>query len=210
LLDALRSFTLILRVPMAVCAAVLLFCLPVSPEGKAAPPVVAAHVLGRKSTLGGVRNFGEVTPFLYGGAQPSREGFKALAAMGIDIVVDLRLSGQPGERKTVNGLGMQYVSIPWHCMFPKDKTTALFLALLRDNPKKKVFVHCRYGDDRTGMMIAAYRMAAESWTADEARKEMQQFGFNHTLCFPLESYEKSFPERLKKNAGLRGAVVAQE
>ena len=206
----MRSFTSGRRLGLASVAALLLFCPALSPEEKPQAAIVVEHVSGRKLTLRGIKNFGEVTPFLYRGAQPSREGFQSLAAMGIDVVVDLRLSGQAGERKTVTGLGMQYVSIPWHCMFPKDKSTALFLALLRDNPKKKVFVHCRYGDDRTGMMVAAYRMAAESWTADEARKEMQQFGFNRNLCFPLESYEKSFPERLKRNAGLRGAVVAQE
>ncbi len=195
---------------MAVGTAVILLCLPVSPEGKTQSPVGVVHVSGKKLMLPGVKNFGEVTPFLYRGAQPSPEGFKALAAMGVDIVVDLRLSGQDSEKKTVTATGMRYVAIPWHCMFPKDKTTAAFLALLRDNPKKKVFVHCRYGDDRTGMMVAAYRMAAENWTADEAWKEMLQFGLNRSLCFPLGSYEKSFPERLKKNADLRGTVVARE
>jgi len=50
--------------------------------------------------------------------------------------------------------GMQYVAIPWHCPFPRDETFARFLRLMRDNPNKKVFVHCRLGDDRTGMMIA--------------------------------------------------------
>ena len=90
----------------------------------------------------------------------------------------------------------------------KDKTFAKFLALLRENPHKKVFVHCRYGDDRTGMMVAAYRMAVENWSADEAWEEMQVFGYNHTVCFPLRPYEKKFPEHLKKNGDLRGPVVA--
>ena len=164
----------------------------------------------KKLHLTGVPNFGEVTPFLYRGAQPSREGFLGLAGMGIDIVVDARLSGKSSEKKVVNAAGMQYVSIPWHCMFPKDKAIAQFLALLRDNPKKKIFVHCRYGDDRTGMMIAAYRMAVENWTAQQAWSEMQQFGMNRTICFPLVSYEKRFPERLKKNPGMRGTAVAQQ
>ncbi len=72
--------------------------------------------------------------------------------------------------------------------------------LLRENPNKKVFVHCRLGDDRTGMMIAAYRMAEEGWTAAEARKEMEKFGFtrwHHLICPGLASYETSFPQRLQ-------------
>jgi protein tyrosine phosphatase (PTP) superfamily phosphohydrolase (DUF442 family) len=165
------------------------------------------HNPAKKLHLTGVSNFGEVTPFLYRGAQPSREGFEGLAKMGIDIVVDARLSGKGAEKKTVNAAGMQYISIPWHCMFPKDNKMAQFLAVMRENPKKKVFVHCRYGDDRTGMMIAAYRMAAENWTAQEAWAEMQQFGMNRRICFPLISYERQFPEHLKKNPGLQGTVA---
>ena len=94
---------------------------------------------------------------------------------------------------------MQFVSIPWHCYFPKDKVFARFLALLRENHGKKIFVHCRYGDDRTGMMIAAYRIAVEGWTAKEARKEMEQYGFHHLVCPSLGPYEKNFPEHLRKN-----------
>ena len=167
------------------------------------------HAQARKLKLIGVANFGEVTPFLYRGAQPSSEGFQGLAAMGIDIVVDARLSGKSSERKAVNAAGMQYISIPWHCMFPKDKAIAQFLAVLRENPKKKIFVHCRYGDDRTGMMIAAYRMSVDNWTAEEAWAEMLKFGMNRTICFPLRSYERGFPARLKKNDALRGPAAAE-
>ena len=67
---------------------------------------------------------------------------------------------------------MQFVSIPWHCPFPSDKPFARFLKLVQDNSRKKVFVHCRLGDDRTGMAVAAYRMADQGWTAEEAMNEM--------------------------------------
>ena len=63
----------------------------------------------------------------------------------------------------------------------------------------------RYGDDRTGMMIAAYRMAVEGWTAEEARKEMNAFGFHNVICASLVGYEKSFPERLKKSSAFKDA-----
>ena len=147
----------------------------------------------------GIGNFGEVTPNLYRGAQPNAVGYQELAKMGVNIVVDLRLTGKDEESHEVQKLGMQFVSIPWHCYFPKDKVFAKFLDLLRENRGKKIFVHCRYGDDRTGMMIAAYRMAVEGWTPKEAREEMQQFGFHHLVCPSLGPYEKDFPEHLKRN-----------
>ena len=147
----------------------------------------------------GIGNFGEVTPELYRGAQPNRVGYQELANMGVGIVVDLRLTGRDEESREVQKLGMQFVAMPWHCYFPKDKVFARFLVLLRENRGKKIFVHCRYGDDRTGMMIAAYRMAVEGWTPTEARKEMKQYGFHHLVCPSLGPYEKHFPEHLKSN-----------
>lgn len=162
-------------------------------------------------TIKGVPNAGEVTPRLFRGAQPSSQGFEALAKMGVNIVVDLR-GTRENERERVTKLGMEYMSIPWHCPFPRDDVFARFLALLRQNPGKKVFVHCRLGDDRAGMTIAAYRMAEQGWTAEEAMKEMQAYGFSlshHLLCPTLSSYEESFPRRFSTEpafVGLRAST----
>jgi len=164
------------------------------------------HSLGRRLTIEGVPNAGQVTGNLYRGGQPTGTGFDALASMGINIVVDLR-GAREGESEQVAKLGMRYVSIPWHCPFPKDETFARFLILLQQNPGKKVFVHCRLGDDRTGMMVAAYRMAEQKWTATEAMKEMEAFGFStphHLICPSLSSYEESFPQRFKSDPAFDG------
>jgi len=171
--------------------------IPERPKSHSTPS--PPHIQGRRISLAGVPNAGEVTPSLYRGAQPTSDGYRELRKMGIDIVVDLRLTGKDKERRAVEASGMQYVSIPWHCYFPKDKVMAGFLSLLHANHGKKVFVHCRYGDDRTGMIVAAYRMANEGWTPDEARKEMNVFGFHHLVCPSLGSYEKHFPERFAHN-----------
>ncbi len=154
-----------------------------------------------RTSVHGIPRFGEVTPFLYRGGQPTESGFEGLAKMGIDIVVDTRGSRRE-ERDMVTKLGMRYVPIPWHCPFPKNKTFARFLALLRENPGKKVFVHCRLGNDRTGMMIASYRMAEQGWTAKRAKKEMQAYGFSathHLICPGLSGYESDFPEKFEKS-----------
>jgi tyrosine-protein phosphatase SIW14 len=144
---------------------------------------------------------------LYRGGQPKPAGLDGLAKMGVNIVVDVRLSGRDKERKEVTKRGMQFVGMPWHCLVPRDDTFARFLKLVRDNPGKKIFVHCRYGDDRTGMMIATYRMAVEGWTAEEARREMNQYGYKPMVCPSLIRYEKHFPEHVKKDPALRALQV---
>lgn len=153
-------------------------------------------------TVHGVQHVAKVTPLLYRGAQPSSEGYDALAKMGIDIVVDVRGTERESEGREVQRAGMKYVAIPWHCPFPKDKVFARFLRLIKENPNKKIFVHCRLGDDRGGMMIASYRMAFEGWSAQEAADEMKQFGFvrwHHFICPGLGRYESQFPEHLRNH-----------
>lgn len=168
------------------------------PRGESFPPSDQKITFGTRVKVQGVPNFGKVTETLYRGAQPTREGFTNLREMGVNIVVDLR--GARGERELVTQLGMQYVPLPWRCYHPKDEQFAKFLTLLRENPGQKVFVHCRMGDDRTGMEIAAYRMAEQGWTAADARKEMIAFGANwyhRTICPQLGPYVTQFPERFK-------------
>jgi len=154
-----------------------------------------SHAIAKRSFVKGVPNFGAVDAMLFRGAQPTREGFGQLAAMGIAIVVDLR-KNHPLENAEVTRLGMQYVAIPWECYHPRNKSIAEFLSLIRNNPGKKIFVYCHLGTDRTGMMIAAFRMSQQGWSAAEARREMEAFGFSFehkTICPGLERYEKSFP-----------------
>jgi len=166
----------------------------------------APHAMGTHLKTSGIPNFGQVTPNLYRGAQPNAEGIAALKKMGVDLVVDLRGGRSAQEEVAVTKLGMQYVSIPSHCPFPKDEPWAKFLKVVEQNPGKKIFVHCRLGDDRTGMAVASYRIAEEGWSADEALKEMKAFGFSavhHAMCPGLEEYEEMFPERVKKNPAFR-------
>jgi len=158
--------------------------------------------MGKKLEQKGVPNFGEVTPTLYRGGLLNAEGLKALKKLGMNVVIDTHANDKH-EEELVESLGMKYVAIPWHCPWPHDEIFAKFLAVVHENRGKKIFVHCRLGDDRTGMMVAAYRMAEEGWNADEAMNEMRSFGFtksHHLICPGLGKYEKEFPERLKEDS----------
>lgn len=162
--------------------------------------------MGSRKKYVGLPNFGEVTPYLFRGGQPGADGLAALKHMGVEIVVDMRSTSSTHEKDAVTKLGMQYVSIPWHCPFPRDDAFAQFLKLMQENKEKKIFVHCRLGDDRTGMAVASYRMGLEGWSADEAMKEMEFFGFSmihHAICPGLATYEENFPKRLKKNPAFK-------
>jgi len=173
-------------------------------EPNVSPPT--QHSNPNKFMRKNLPNFGEASTTLYHGGQPSKAGFHSLAKMGVNIVVDLR-GNRDSERKIVTHLGMQYVAIPWQCSFPKDRVFAEFLTLLRKNPGKKIFVHCRLGDDRTAMMIASYRIAEDGWSAEKAEKEMEKFGFSFAhrrlICPGLSSYEEEFPNHFRTSPAFR-------
>ena len=158
------------------------------------------HAIAKMTPVQGIPKFGEVSPQLFRGGQPSSEGLEFLAKMGVGIVVNLRPGEHPEEEAQANKLGMQYVAIPWHCYHPNDAAMVAFLTLLHENPDKKIFVHCELGTDRTGMSVAAYRISAQGWSAEEAMKEMQAFGFSsshHVTCRGLAGYEETFPSAFK-------------
>src|SRR5579871_2440139 len=114
----------------------------------------------------GVSNFHQVDNHFYRGAQPSDDGFRSLARLGVKTVVDLRLTDARSlhEQQVVTSLGMHYVAIPMHGLGrPTDEELKQTFALLQDSQAWPVFVHCRRGADRTGTIAACYRISHDGW-----------------------------------------------
>jgi protein tyrosine/serine phosphatase len=181
----------------------------------AAAPVVRATVSpAEKLSLPGLPNAGKINEFLYRGAQPKPEGYAELKKLGITLVVNLR-DGRDDvgkERRAVEGLGLRYVSIPTNGRRgPTHDQVAEFLRLLEANPREKIFVHCHYGADRTGVMIASFRIARQNWTPQQALDEMLSFRFHRFWHPAMADYVKQFPARFASEpafAALRSSAPA--
>lgn len=170
---------------------------------------------GERLHLNGISNAGKINEQLYRGAQPRRGSVAELKKLGVTTIVDLRgedAALRDREREEAEGLGLRFVSIPvsgWTP--PTDAQVAEFLALFRSGPKERVFVHCRFGEDRTGVFVASYRMALEGWTPQKALGEMYFFGFNHFWHPAMRTFVRDFPRRLSEApelAAFRGPSVA--
>jgi protein tyrosine phosphatase (PTP) superfamily phosphohydrolase (DUF442 family) len=189
--------------------------LPQAARYRTHPWKVVANLLGHDSDCArsvrpedpdvpGVPNFGQVTPTLLRGGQPTAAGLRSLQRQGVQLVVNFREDDEVGaERRAVEGLGMGYANIPWSAtQNPDNRQVAEFLALLRDRSDTKVFVHCKAGRDRTGVMIAAFRIACQHWTPQQALEEMATYGFcggPGTSHHHLELYVEGFPEQLRSS-----------
>ena len=152
-------------------------------------PTSSRPRLTPRSDLPGLPNFAKVSDTLYRGAQPTREGFLALKGMGVKTVVSLRMLHS--DRGMLEGTGLQYLRIEAKAWHPEDEDTARVLKIIEDPKNQPVFVHCQHGADRTGALIAAYRIVEEGWTTDEAAAELPNFGY-HPIWTEVMSYLKSF------------------
>jgi tyrosine-protein phosphatase SIW14 len=161
---------------------------------------------GEKLRVPAIPNSGKINEHLYRGAQPKTQGLAELKKLGITTIVDLRGEDREKvlwERRQAESLGIRFVNIPVSGWAPPTNEQVLqFLSYLRDDPTQKIFVHCRYGDDRTGVFIATYRMAIEKWPAEQALKEMYFFGFNGFWHPSMITFVREFPARLNSAPAL--------
>lgn len=133
----------------------------------------------------GVPNYAKVSDALYRGGQPTKQGFAELRRRGIRTVVSLRVFNM--YRKRLAGHGFQHYHISFKPIHPEEEDVLAFLAVVADPRNQPVFVHCRYGVDRTGMMVAVYRIVVQGWSKARALAEMRQLGF-HEINKPIEDY----------------------
>ena len=153
-------------------------------------------------SLPGLPNLHQVDEGLYRGAQPTAEGMQGLQKLGVKTVICLRSLHAEREEKDPSGLTV--VHIPMTPLHVSDALVVRFLKVATDKERRPVFVHCRQGADRTGVMCAAYRIAVQGWTKDEAVREMTEGGFGHHAVFDnLTEYlrEANF-EKIRREAGL--------
>ena len=140
---------------------------------------------------------------MYRGARPTSAALRVLAARGIrsdlsfqggaagNRALDWIIGAVDGSEKPesvakegelVRGLGMAFFSAPLNSFFGIDETeTRLIeeaLAFMHDPAHQPVFVHCAHGDDRTGLVVALYRVRYERWTPKAAHDEMVAKGHN--------------------------------
>ena len=137
----------------------------------------------------GLPNAYQLTENFYRGGQPTEEGYRALAQRGVKTVISFRV--QKPDTALIESLGMKSVHIPTNPALITPTQMSRFLRIVADPEHQPVYVHCLYGSDRTGTMVAMYRMTLHKWSRQEALAEMEkpQYGRNK-LFFTLPGHIK--------------------
>jgi protein tyrosine phosphatase (PTP) superfamily phosphohydrolase (DUF442 family) len=194
-LEASRSF-----LTDAELASLRAFVASKAPEPEAdkcePPPAAPEAPLLPRADLPGLPNFARISDALYRGAQPTAEGMRELEKLGVKTVVNLR--SFHSDRDELRGTGLRYAHIECKAWHPEEEDVVRFLAILRDPANQPVFVHCQHGADRTGMMVASYRVVEQGWTTEQATEELPRFGFHEVWDGIREFLAKLDPAALER------------
>lgn len=181
--------------PFALC--VLLVACSTTPSTTRARPAQWAEPVPSRE----VSNWYRVSPDVHRCAQPGRKGMQELAEFGIRSVVNLR--EYHSDQTTVAGTPLALREVPLDAgdLTYEQLVVALKAVLAAQKP---TVVHCWHGSDRTGAVIAAYRIAVEGWTPSAALDEMVAGGYGHSAWFAnLRQLVGGLePARLRADVGL--------
>jgi protein tyrosine/serine phosphatase len=151
----------------------------------------------------GLDNLYRVNSNLYRSAQPTAEGFLLLNSkqqlftdLPIKTVISLRAlhDDAPLLPKDPTFKLEQIHFNTWH---PENEDVIKFLRFATTKENQPILVHCQHGSDRTGTMVAIYRIAYEGWTKDQAIDEMIRGGYGFHIMWQNLRY---YIEQLDINA----------
>lgn len=131
-----------------------------------------------------VRNFAQVNKFLYRGGVPDEFAMKQLKKIGIKTIVNLRgasnseISQEKEEKEVASKMSFNYINIPVSYEKPITRTMIKkFFDIANDEKNQPLYIHCYHGRDRTGAMVALYKIKFEGISGKSALEEMKKFGF---------------------------------
>lgn len=139
-------------------------------------------------------NFKQVSERLYRGGQPKRGGFDRLSKMGIKAVINLRAADARAraDEARARAAGLHYFNVPMpvHAR-PANHQIERVLSIINNPEHNSVFIYCRRGADRTGTVIAVYRIENDGWTIDRAQEEANEGGMFFTQL-EMKDFIKSY------------------
>ena len=132
-------------------------------------------------------NFFEVNQKLFRSAKPTEDVIRNLVDKNI-IKTVISLAEPDFTEKSISKVNFITVDTEY-LGGPREKDVVKFLRIVLTPRYQPVLVHCERGSDRTGTMIAVYRIVVQGWEPEEAIREMTRGGYSFFLGWsPLCTY----------------------
>ena len=129
----------------------------------------------------------KVTEGIYRG--PRLGDLNELKSLKIRTILNLEDNSEAiqKESQAAEQLGMVMVNIPMSGISrPKPADLLRAVKIIENQDSHPIYVHCLHGRDRTGFVIAAYKIIHNDWTVEKAYQEAVDSGHNtwfHDLIF---------------------------
>lgn len=131
-------------------------------------------------------NFYQVDTQLFRSERFKADNADLLKKHGIGTIINLRQQ----RRDDAQAVDFQQINYPlktW-AVTPEQLADILLMIDTEQQQGKKVLIHCYHGADRTGIVIAMYRIVKQNWTIEQAKQEMLQGGYGfHKIWKNLEN-----------------------
>lgn len=121
-------------------------------------------------------NFHKISSDVFRSEQPSAKQMQYLDKLGFKTVINLRL--WHNDQDEIKDTGISEVWIKLRAGNIIDEKVIEILQAIRKSPKP-ILIHCWHGSDRTGVIIAMYRLVFQNWTKEQAINELMQPEFGH-------------------------------
>ncbi len=158
-----------------IAACTIAACTTAADTPRVRPTTWAQPVIGGK--LG---NWYRVSPEVYRCQQPSSAGMRELEAFGIKAVVNLREFHSDADEAASTAIVLSEIKLDAGALTYEQLVDAMKLVLAAPKP---VALHCWHGSDRTGAVVAGYRVAVDGWTPADALDEMVAGGYGHHTMY---------------------------
>lgn len=147
--------------------------------------------------------FSQVSERLYRGAQPRRGGVTQLVELGVNTIINLRGASERtrSDEAEAAAQGLRYFNLPlptWGR--PEDGPMSKIMEVISAPESGRVFIHCKDGVDRTGTVVALYRITAEGWSAEAATAEARGRGMRRHQVWMRDYIGDYYERRLRETA----------
>jgi protein tyrosine/serine phosphatase len=178
--------------PIIILFAVIFYIAPGHETSTPVPQSERPLTWAQPLTESKIGNFHKVTDGVYRGDRPTAEDLKELQTRGIKTLLDLETFHTDRYVIAESKTNFKFLHVRMNAWDIDDEDIVTALDILTDKNNYPIYVHCKHGSDRTGVVIAMYRIVVQGWSKEDAIAEMKGGGYGFHLIW------ENIPEYIQK------------
>lgn len=163
-------------------------------SGKISSPINNTQKVKSES----LNNFYKLNDSVYRSEQPNSAAFLEIEQQGFKTILNLRNDLSDSDK--ASGVQIKLLRLPIRTSKTSIEEIIAALRIIK-NAEKPILIHCKHGADRTGAVIAFYRIIFQGASKEQAIDEMVNGPYGFHLMFKnlIRLIENADIETIRKN-----------